>query len=85
MRVNGIYKNGQIELTQLSYGISEATVSVIFYPDVSLSELGIDKNTAADLRHKLATFTDWEDSAMDIYNDYDAAKAALIEEENQTE
>jgi hypothetical protein len=77
MRVNGIYKNGQIKLTQLPQGISEAVVSVIFYPDVSLSELGIDENAAADLRHQFAAFTDWEDPLMNIYDDYDTAKAAL--------
>lgn len=77
MKVNGVYKNGVIETTQLPQGISEATVSVIFYPDVSLSELGIDENAAADLRHQFAAFTDWEDLAMDIYNNYDAAKETL--------
>lgn len=72
MRVNGIYKNGQIELTQLPQGIKESAVSVIFYPDVPLSELGIDENAAADLRYQFAAFTDWEDPAMDIYNNLGA-------------
>lgn len=84
MIVNGVYKDGVIELSHLPQGISEAAVSVIFYPDVPLSELGIDENAAADLRHQFAAFTDWEDPAMDIYNDYDAAKAALLEQENET-
>ena len=45
--------------------------------DVDLRALGIGEEQAAELRHKFATFEDWNDPEMDIYNDYDAAKAAL--------
>ncbi len=81
MKINGMYRNGRVELAQVPPGITEAAVSVIFYPDVSLATLGIDAETAADLRHRFASFTDWEDSAMDAYNDYDAARLARDEGE----
>lgn len=29
------------------------------------------------MRNKFASFEDWNDSALDIYNDYDNAKAVL--------
>ncbi len=82
MKVNGIYRNGRVELAQLPPGITEAAVSVICYPDVSLSALGIDAETAADLHHSFASFTDWEDPTMDAYNDYDAARRARDEGES---
>jgi len=43
-----------------------------------LRALGIDEAQAADLRARLATFVeDWESPEMNIYDDYDAAKASL--------
>lgn len=67
MKINGVYRNGKIELTELPPpDISEAAVSVVFYPDISLSELGIDKKNASELREKFSTFTDWENAEMDV-------------------
>lgn len=79
MKINGVYRNGKIELAELPPNISEAVVSVSFYPDISLTELQIDERTAADLREKFSAFSDWENPEMDIYNDYDLAKADLAE------
>lgn len=79
MRISGVYRNGKIELAELPPNISEAVVSIFFYPDISLSELGINKRAASELREKFSTFTDWENSEMDVYNDYDLAKIDLAE------
>lgn len=79
MKINGVYRNGKIELAELPPNINEAVVSVSFYPAISLSELQIDEKAASDLREKFSAFTDWENPEMDIYNDYDLAKAALAE------
>jgi hypothetical protein len=44
---------------------------------IDLQALGIDQAQAAELRASFATFEDWNNPEMDIYNDYDAAKSAL--------
>ena len=44
---------------------------------VDLREHGIDPEQAANLRASFATFEDWNDPAMDIYDDYDQNLAAL--------
>ncbi|HTG16214.1 MAG TPA: hypothetical protein VK747_13275 [Blastocatellia bacterium] len=77
--VGGIFKDGKVELCEPPPEISEARVLVTFLvpEDVDLQALGITEVQAADLRAKFETFEDWNDPAMDIYSDYDAAKAAL--------
>lgn len=45
---------------------------------VDLAAVGIDKKTAETLRNSLITFSEeWDSPEMDIYDDYDAAKADL--------
>ena len=44
---------------------------------IDLREIGISEGQAAELRATFETFEDWNDPAMDIYNDYDAGKAAV--------
>lgn len=45
---------------------------------VSLSDYGISPAQAAELRASFATFAgEWERPEMDVYDDYDAAKARL--------
>ena len=39
--------------------------------DIDLKSLGIDKAAAAELRNAFDSFEDWNDPAMDIYNNYD--------------
>ena len=47
-------------------------------PGVSLSDYGISPAQAAELRARFATFAgEWERPEMDVYDDYDAAKALL--------
>lgn len=79
--IEGVYRSGKIELTEVPRDIREGTpVIVTFLPatSIDLQALGIDEAQAADLRARLATFAeDWESPEMSIYDNYDAAKAKL--------
>lgn len=79
LTVEGIFKDGRVELLEKVTDISEAKVLVTFMEtnDVELRGLGIGEQAALELRGKFAAFDDWNDPAMDIYNEYDNAKSAL--------
>ena len=79
LTVEGVYQNGKVELLESVEDVKQSKVLVTFInsPDLELTSLGIDRAEATILRHKFATFEDWNDPEMDIYNDYDNAKAAL--------
>ncbi len=79
LTVEGVYQNGKVELLESVEDVQQSKVLVTFInsPDLELTSLGIDQAEAVVLRHKFATFEDWNDTEMDIYNDYDNAKAAL--------
>ena len=48
-------------------------------PGVSLPDYGISPAQAAELRASFTTFADeWERPEMDVYDDYDAAKARIV-------
>lgn len=71
--VEGIYKNGKIELLEQPPDIKEARVIVTFLPPmaarVDLRERGIDEAHAAELRGRLKAFAeDWDREEMDAYN-----------------
>ena len=79
--IEGIYRNGKIELVQLPTDVRDGThvIVILLEPGpIDLRVRGIDEAHAADLRARLATFTeDWDSPEMDIYDEYDAAKARL--------
>ena len=79
--IEGLYHNGKVELKELPANVNtEMRVIVTFVEPkfIDLRARGIDEAQAADLRARLATFAeDWDSSEMDIYNDYDTAKAKL--------
>lgn len=77
--VEGVYKDGKVELLEAVSIEQQSRVLVTFLEnsDIPLSALGIDDDEAAVLRHKMETFEDWNEPAMDIYNDYDNARSAL--------
>jgi hypothetical protein len=79
--VTGVYRNGQVILTEQPQNLpEEAQVIVTFLtaPVLDLAARSIDEAQAADLRARLRTFApEWDQPEMDIYNDYDTAKAAL--------
>ncbi|MGA9772539.1 MAG: hypothetical protein WBV94_26130 [Blastocatellia bacterium] len=69
--VEGIYRDGKIELSELPDDIGEARVIVTFLPEgrVDLRARGIDENQAAELRARLQTFAeDWESPEMEAYD-----------------
>jgi hypothetical protein len=79
--VEGVYRNGKVELREAPSHVSEeSSVIVTFIAPrrIDLPARGIDKAHAADLRARLATFAEeWDSPEMDVYDDYDAAKANL--------
>lgn len=59
--VEGVYRNGKVELTDLPSGLPEETrVLVTFLPaeQIDLRSHGIDAAQAAELRARLAPFAD---------------------------
>ena len=79
LTVEGIYKDGRIELLENVAEVKQAKVLITFLEnsDVDLRSLGINKQEASELREKFAAFEDWNDPALDVYNDYDNAKSAF--------
>ena len=79
--VEGIYRNGRIELVEAPSGVSDdARVLVTFMAPgiVNLSERGINEAQAAELRARLASFADdWESPEMADYDNYDANRRKL--------
>ncbi|BBC22798.1 hypothetical protein [Pseudanabaena sp. ABRG5-3] len=80
--VEGIYRNGQVELIESpNNNLLEGTRVIVTFLEtkaVDLASQGIDKKQAEILRTSLATFAeDWNSPEMSIYDDYDAAKAKL--------
>ena len=79
--VTGVYRNGQVVLAEQPHNLPEETQVIVTFltaPMLDLAERGIHAAQAADLRARLRTFApEWDKPEMDIYNDYDAAKAAL--------
>ena len=77
----GIYRNGSVELEGLPATINgEMRVIVTFLEphSIDLRARGIDKKQTADLRARLATFAeDWDSPEMEIYDNYDEAKAKI--------
>ncbi len=69
--VQGVYRNGKIELLEIPSGIGKKTpVMVTFLTGnhVDLRACGISRQQAAVLRERLASFAeDWNSPEMDIY------------------
>ena len=69
--VEGIYRNGKVELLESPPDVIEARVVITFLTEgaVALEERGIDGEQAADLRTRLRTFAeDWERPEMEAYD-----------------
>ncbi|MBI3465871.1 MAG: hypothetical protein HY000_22870 [Planctomycetes bacterium] len=70
--VEGIYRNGRVELLQQPAGQGEARVLVTFLEprEIDLRARGISEEQAADLRSRLRTFADdWDRPEMDVYDE----------------
>lgn len=79
--IEGIYRDGKIELSEAPSEIRDETRVIVTFLQsraIDLRACQIDEAQAAELRGRLATFAeDWESPEMDIYDDYDGAKANL--------
>ncbi|MHB1424572.1 MAG: hypothetical protein ACYC3I_15485 [Gemmataceae bacterium] len=70
--VEGIYRDGKIELLETPPDVKEARVVVTFLPNgaIDLQARGIDEAEAAELRSRWgAAAEDWDRPEMDVYND----------------
>jgi len=71
--VQGVYRDGKIELLETPANVKEARVIVTFLPAVGRIDLrarGISAEEAAGIRWGFgAGAADGDDPAMDIYND----------------
>jgi hypothetical protein len=71
--VEGVYRNGRVELTEPLTEAEGSRVIVTWVKPaepVDLRERGIDEVQAADLRHRLAAFSeDWDRPEMSVYDD----------------
>jgi hypothetical protein len=70
--VEGIYRDGKVELLEKPQDVGEARVIVTFLTDhdvIDLRARGIDEVQAAGLRARLRAFAvDWERPEMDAYD-----------------
>jgi hypothetical protein len=69
--VEGIYRDGKVELLETPPDVTEARVVVTFLTEgeIDLEERGINGAQSADLRARLRTFADdWERPEMDAYD-----------------
>ena len=70
--VEGIYRDGKVELLELLDDVTEAKVIVTFIDvndRVDLRARGIHEQQAADLRSRLGAFVeDWDRPDMDAYD-----------------
>jgi hypothetical protein len=72
--VEGVFRNGKVELLEPAPQADDARVLVTFLPatgrHVDLGERGISSNAAADLSARLGTFAeDWNRPEMDVYDE----------------
>jgi len=81
--IEGVYRKGKIELAERPDGVGEAVPVLVTFLEarrVDLRARGIDEMQAAGLRARLLTFAaDWDRAEMDVYDDYDTARAKLSE------
>ena len=69
--VEGIYRDGRVELLENPGSVVEGRVIVTFLEEgaVTLSDRGIDEADAANLRARLHTLAeDWESPEMEAYD-----------------
>jgi hypothetical protein len=69
--IEGIYKNGQIILTETPSDITESKVLITFLEtkEIDLRQHGIGKEQAAELRAKFSAIAeDWNRPEMDVYD-----------------
>ncbi|MBI5525328.1 MAG: hypothetical protein HY897_03270 [Deltaproteobacteria bacterium] len=69
--VEGVFKNGKVELLEIPDDVEDAKVIVTFVPQgaVDLRSRGVDEDQALELRARLKAFAeDWDRPEMDAYD-----------------
>lgn len=69
--IEGIYREGKVELLEPAPPDAAGRVIVTFLPHkaIDLASLGINEQQAANLRHRLTPFAeDWDRPEMDAYD-----------------
>jgi len=77
--IEGVYRNGQIVLKEPPGEVQTETPVIVTFMDArefDLQAQGIGASQAGELRAALATFEDWNEPEMDVYDDYHAPKSA---------
>jgi hypothetical protein len=73
LTVEGIFKDGKVELLEVPPDLKEGRVIVTFFPKngpVDLRALGISETEAAEMRWRLQAFEeDWNHPGMDVYDE----------------
>jgi hypothetical protein len=73
--VEGIYRDGKVELLETPEAATEARVIVTFLPKqgtIDLRARGISEEEAAELRWRFQAFEeDWNAPGMEAYDDYE--------------
>jgi len=81
--IEGVYREGKVELAERPDDVGEAVPVLVTFLEshrVDLQARGIDGIHAAELRVRLGAFAaDWDTAEMDVYDDYDSARAKLSE------
>ena len=81
MSVQGIYRNGKVELVEVPSSLHDETQVMVTFlsPNaIHLKDQGIDETQAVELRNRLSSFAEgWNSPEMDVYDNYDAVKANL--------
>ena len=71
--VEGIYRDGKVELLETPPEVTEARVIVTFLPKrgpIDLRAIGMSEAEAAELRWRLQAFAEeWERPDMDVYDE----------------
>ena len=79
--VEGIYCHGKVELAEPPTDVKDNTRVIVTFLDSSAIDLemhGMNQAKAAELRSRLEAFAEeWESPEVDVYDDYDSAKAQL--------
>lgn len=75
--VEGVFRNGKVELLEMPHDIREARVIVTFLPGDVAPEGGpsFTPEELADLRGKMAAWEeDWNAPGMEAYDDYETRR-----------
>jgi hypothetical protein len=79
--VEGIYRNGKVELAEIPANVDDDTPVIVTFLSaryVDLDTRGIGRRRALELRERLSSFSeDWDSPEMEDYDRYDELKSGI--------